>query len=251
MPLVPYRINLPRAGVGAVDRLIELGALDVDLAADGEVAALLPDNVPPAAVARALERNDLSIGDAIGRDADSVWVLRPPPIQVGAHTLTLSDSAAFGTGLHATTALCLEFLVEAAPHEVLDVGTGSGILALAALTLGAARVTALDVEPAALRAAAENAQRNGLAARIDLIEGGPEAVSGQWPFVLANIVAAPLIEMAPTLVRRVGHHGRLMLSGIGASVEADVDRAYRRLGLHHLETRARDGWVALLMQASW
>ena len=68
---------------------------------------------------------------------------------------------------------------------------------------------------------------------------------------LTDLGAAPLVELAPVLVRRVGHHGRLILSGIASSVEKDVDRAYRRLGMQHVLARSRAGWSALVLQASW
>ena len=87
--------------------------------------------------------------------------------------------------------------------------------------------------------------------RLQLTRGGPDAVSGTWPLVLANILAAPLIEMAPTLVRRIGHHGQLVLSGIPASVEQNVDEAYQRLGLRRVRAVSREGWVALVLRASW
>ena len=81
--------------------------------------------------------------------------------------------------------------------------------------------------------------------------GGPDAIDGTWPLVLANVLAAPLIEMAPVLVRRLGHRGRLVLSGIPAALEQDVDRVYRRLGLYRLRVDSRGGWLALVFQASW
>ena len=84
-----------------------------------------------------------------------------------------------------------------------------------------------------------------------LANGGPDTVSGAWPLVLANVLAAPLIEMAPALVQRVGRHGRLVLSGIPRSAEDEVHRAYRHLGMRHRETRSRAGWVALVLQATW
>ena len=83
----------------------------------------------------------------------------------------------------------------------------------------------------------ENARINALHDRLQLVRGGPEAVTGIWPLVLANVLAAPLIEMAPTLVRRVGHHGQLVLSGIPSSVEQEVDQ---RLPPSGNATRARD-----------
>ena len=166
----------------------------------------------------------------------------------------LIDAPAFGTGLHPTTALCLEALDAAcssvAPEAMLDVGTGSGILALAALTLGVPRALAIDIDDDALQVAAENARINGLGDRLQLARGGPD-ITGTWPLVLANVLAAPLIEMAPALVRRVGHQGRLVLSGIPSSVEQDVERAYRHLGMRRVRATSRSGWVALEMQASW
>jgi ribosomal protein L11 methyltransferase len=264
---MPYRIDVGRASDDVLDRLIDLGALDVDRSADGRIAALLPDSVAPEQVARALGIGHLPVSPATGRDAASVWVLAPRPVQIGslrivpkgmeagAGDLRLADAAAFGTGLHPTTALCLEALEQsiriAMPNEILDVGTGSGVLALAALRMGVPMATGIDLDEEALRAAAENARLNALDERLRLIRGGPEAVPGTRPLVVANVLAAPLIELAPALVRRVGHRGRLVLSGIPSSVEQDVDRAYRNLGMRRVRVTSRGGWVALVLQASW
>ena len=266
---MPYRVDLRNAAADAFDRLVELGAIDVELAAEGGISALMPDSVAPDRIARALDvaAGNISISPAVGRDADSVWVLSPRAIRIGrlhivpasseAETgvLRLVDAAAFGTGLHATTAMCLEALEEAVdigpPDAVLDVGTGSGVLALAALMMGVPRAHGIDIEDEALRVAAENARINGLDQRLQLTPGGPEAVTGTWPLVLANLLPGPLIEMAPDLARRVGHHGQLVLSGIPTSVEPDVDRVYRHLGMRRLRVKSRAGWVALVLQASW
>jgi ribosomal protein L11 methyltransferase len=264
---VPYRIDLGNAGDDVLDRLVELGAIDAELSHDGALAALLPDSIGPEQVASALGIDHISISPAVGRDAGSVWVLSPRATRIGRvrivpadrdaepGALRLLDSAAFGTGLHPTTARCLEALEEAVeiapPHAVLDVGTGSGVLALAALMMGVPRALGIDIDDEAVRVAAENARINGLADRLQVARGGPETVTGTWPLVLANVLAAPLVEMAPALVRHVGHHGRLVLSGIPSSVEPDVDRTYRRLGMRRLHARSRTGWVALVLQASW
>ena len=264
---MPYRIDVRGAAADALDRLIALGALDVECSADGGLAALMPDSAAPDEVASALGVRHISISPAVGRDAESVWVLSPRATRVGrlrivpAHfepqpgALRLIDAPAFGTGLHPTTALCLEALDEAlqiaTPDAVLDVGTGSGVLALAAVILGVPRALALDIDDEALRVAADNARINGVEDRVRLARGGPDAIAGTWPLVLANVLAAPLIEMAPALVRRVGHHGRLVLSGIPRSVAADVNRTYCRSGMRHLEAKERGGWVALVLQASW
>jgi ribosomal protein L11 methyltransferase len=252
---VPYRIDLRTAGRDALDRLIDLGALDVEALPGSGVAAVMPDLVPPADVAGALGLDRVHVSPAVGRDADSVWVLQPRPIHVGASTLVITDSAAFGTGLHPTTALCLDALqrlvAAVPPDRVLDVGTGSGVLALAALLLGVPHALGIDTDPDALRSARENARLNGLEGRLEVAHGGPDMIAGAWPLVLANVLAAPLIEMAPALVRRIGHHGRLVLSGIPESVEPDVTQTYIRLGMHRQDVRLRGGWVAITLRASW
>jgi ribosomal protein L11 methyltransferase len=151
--------------------------------------------------------------------------------------------------------MCLEAIEEtlqhATPDSVLDVGTGSGVLALAALLMGVPRAVGLDIDAEALRAAADNARLNGLDQRLQLTHGGPDAVAGTWPLVVANVLAAPLVELAPLLVRRVGHRGRLVLSGVPTSLEEDVHRTYRHLGMQHLRAQSRVGWSALVLQASW
>ncbi len=265
---MPYRIDLRDAGDAAFDRLVTLGALDIETTGDSGVAALMPDGVTPEQIAGALGAAVVSVSPASGRDDGSVWTLSARPVRIGrlrivpagvtaddAGAVRLVDSAVFGTGLHPTTALCLQMLDEileaGVAVSVLDVGTGSGVLALAALALGVPRVTAIDVDPEAVRVAAGNARINNVQARLALSVGGPESVTGTFALVLANVVAAPLIEMAPVLVRRVGHHGRLMLSGIPQSVEPDVARAYRHVGMRQTDAKARGGWVALLMQATW
>jgi ribosomal protein L11 methyltransferase len=251
---VPYRIDLRRAGAAALDRLVDLGALDVEPLGNG-LAALMPDAVAPQAIGRALGTEDFTVSAAVGRDEESVWTLSPRDLRIGARTVRLTDAPVFGTGRHPTTALCLDMLADLVapdpPDRVLDVGTGSGVLAIAALTLGVARVTAIDIDAEAVRAAAANARLNGVAEGLLVVHGGPDAVAGAWPLVMANILAAPLIEMAPLLVRRVGHYGRLVLSGIPQSVEPGVAGAYRHLGMRHVRSEERGGWVAVLLQASW
>ena len=264
---MPYRIDLADADSHAIDLLIDLGALDADVLPGGAVAALMPDAVSADRVARALGVERVEVSAAVGRDAGSVWVLHPRAIRVGRlqiapagsspgpDTVQLIDTAAFGTGLHPTTALCLEALQDLLqpplPRQVLDVGTGSGVLALAALTLGVPSAVGLDIEDVALLAATENGRVNGLGERLRLVRGGPDAVSGSWSVVLANVLAAPLMEMAPSLARLLGHAGQIVLSGIPTAVEGDVTRAYVRAGLQPRRTLSREGWVALVMGTSW
>lgn len=251
---MPYRIDVDAPPPDALDILVGLGALDVDWLA-GRLAAIMPDAVLPGALARALGVPEVDVTPIAGRDADSVWMLAVRPVQAGRCSIQLSDSAAFGTGRHPTTALCLEalegLLAAQAPASILDVGTGSGILAISALRCGVPRATGIDIEPDALAAAATNARLNGVHERLTLALGGPADIEGAWPLVVANVLAGPLIELAPVLVRRVGHHGRLILSGIPSGVAAEVEHAYRHLGMGPARVTARAGWTALELIASW
>ena len=264
---MPYVLHVREVSDRTLDRLVELGALDVEHSGAAGLTALMPDAVTPDRVSSALATSNLSVTPASGRDSGSVWTLRPRPVRIGRISIVpaelpgspsavrLIDASAFGTGLHPTTALCLELLDEIvrtdAPSSILDVGTGSGVLALAALTLGVPRVVAIDIDPDAIHVAAENARLTEVSDRLELLLGGPDVVQGAFPLAIANVLAAPLVEMASVLVRRVGHHGRLVLSGIPSGVEPDVIRPYRRLGMHHVSTTTRGEWAALLLRASW
>jgi ribosomal protein L11 methylase PrmA len=251
---LPYRVDIAGRPPDALDLLVRLGALDIEPVSDG-LAAILPDGVAPDTVAYALGLDSVTVSAAIARDNGSVWLLNPGAVPIGSTALRLVDGDAFGTGRHPTTVLCIEALGEnltvERPGSILDVGTGSGILALAALTMGVPQAVGLDIDAEALQIAAQNAQLNGLADRLRLVLGGPDTVDGNWPLVVANVLAAPLIEMAPMLVRRVGRHGRLILSGIQWSLEAEVWQTYRHLGMQHISSKMQAGWTVVVGQASW
>ena len=263
---VPYRIDISSPPDDALDQLVQLGALDIEQVNDG-LAAIIPDGVTPDAVAGALGVASVTVSPAIARDNGSVWLLSPRAVRIGSvliappevaappNALRLTDSIAFGTGHHPTTALCIEAIEEAltvaVPDSVLDVGTGSGVLALTALMMGVSRAVGLDIDADALKIAAEHARLNDLADRLQLVLGGPDVVDGAWPLVVANVLAASLIEMAPVLVRRVGSHGRLILSGVPWSLESEVRQTYERLGMRHVRSQTRSGWTVLVAQPSW
>jgi ribosomal protein L11 methyltransferase len=263
---VPYRIDIALPPEDALDKLVQLGALDIEPVNDG-LAAIIPDGVPKDAVAGALGVARVTVSPAIARDNGSVWLLSPRAIRIGSvliappgvaaptNALRLTDSVAFGTGHHPTTALCIEAIEEAltvvVPDSVLDVGTGSGVLALTALMLGISRAVGLDVDADALEIAAAHARMNDLAERLQLVLGGPDVVDGAWPLVVANVLAAPLIEMAPVLVRRVESRGRLILSGVPWSLESEVRQTYERLGMRHIHSDTRAGWTVMVAQPSW
>jgi ribosomal protein L11 methyltransferase len=163
--------------------------------------------------------------------------------------VTLDPGMAFGTGLHPSTRLCLLALerVVRGGERVLDVGTGSGILAVAAARLGAERVLAVDVDEVAVQAARANVEANGLAARIEVAPGSVEsAPAGQtYDLVLANIIARVIVDLAPSLAARLRTGGRLVVSGILELRRDEVAAALGAVGLVVEETLPEADWVAL------
>ncbi len=147
----------------------------------------------------------------------------PPP---GRIAVRVDPGLAFGTGTHPTTKLVLNFLERNVKGgaRVLDYGCGSGILAIAAAKLGAARVDAVDVDPQAVETATANARANGVALRAALPEALPAAL---YDIVVSNILAQPLIVLAPLLAARAAPQGRIALAGILESQAAEVIASYR------------------------
>lgn len=142
-------------------------------------------------------------------------------------TLLLDPGLAFGTGTHPTTALCLEWLdaADLAGKRVLDYGCGSGILAIAALKLGAIEAVAVDIDEQALIATRENAARNDVESRLRI--AGVDQIGEFAPdIVLANILAEPLLELAPRFAEMLAPGGRIVLSGVLVSQAADIARRY-------------------------
>ena len=266
------------------DALIELGAVAVTLedAADdpvlepgpGEtplwptvvVKALFDADTDPAALARALAAA-LPDGPSPRFEvlADKAWErvwledFRPmrfgrrlwvcpgglPAGDVDAIRVELDPGLAFGTGTHPTTALCLEWLdgQELAGCAVVDYGCGSGILAVAAAKLGASRVLAVDIDPQALIATRENALRNQIAGAL-AVTGNPVLAPHSADVLLANILAGPLVELAPRFAEALVPGGRLALSGL-LPEQADAVTAAYRPWFHIETTTTRDGWVLL------
>lgn len=175
------------------------------------------------------------------------WIDEPTP--PGAVEVVLDPGMAFGTGSHATTSLCLAALSDvlgARPGaSLLDVGTGSGLLAIAARKLGAGRVAANDNDPVAVDVARENAERNG--ALLELTVEPVEVIPGTFDVVVANILANVLVELAPRLAAKVAPGGVLLLSGILGPQEDEVRRAQVAQGLVPLPGGdRRDGEWSLL-----
>ncbi len=180
------------------------------------------------------------------RLCEGVWV-RPPwqehTARRGETVLVLEPGRAFGTGLHETTRLVAETISmnKHVSARVLDVGTGSGILALVAAAFGAKEVVGVDVDADAIEVAKENAARNGMQARVSLSTTPLAKVAGTFGLVLANIEADVLIAEQKALRARLAQGGRLVLSGIVDSREADVRAAFGK----PIATARLGEWVAL------
>ena len=162
-----------------------------------------------------------------------------------AAVVRMDPGLAFGTGTHPTTALCLEWLDAHPPadSEVVDFGCGSGVLALAALRLGARSVCCFDIDPQALIATRDNASANGLSARVRLCDSSG-AIAPGMDLLLANILSGPLIELAPRFARIVRSSGALVLSGLLAHEIAEVTQAYDTW--FDMDTfGVRESWVCL------
>ena len=171
------------------------------------------------------------------------WHEAPQPEAVN---LLLDPGLAFGTGTHPTTALCLEWLdgQDLAGCTVLDFGCGSGILAIAALLLGAERAIGTDIDPQALEASRDNAGRNGIAPERFPLYLPEQLPQQQADVVVANILAGPLVQLAPRITSLVKPGGRLALSGILAEQAEEVRTAYA--DAFELEpTAEKDGWVRI------
>lgn len=220
-----------------------------------------------------------------GKDAPSVsvvtlpetdWVAKSleglPPVRAGrffvhgghdrerhhANDIAIEIEAgqAFGTGHHGTTAGCLaaiDRLAQTRPIvNALDVGTGSGVLAIAIAKLTKANVLASDIDPVAVRVARENIHLNGVAGYVETVVTGNLArrcfkASGPYDLIVANILAEPLMALAPQISRYLAPNGDLVLSGLLPEQRARVIAAYRGLGLPLSQSSILDGWLTLLL----
>lgn len=175
-------------------------------------------------------------------------------VRPGDIAIEIDAGQAFGTGHHGTTAGCLEVIESVMranpPRNALDLGTGSGVLAIAVRKLANIPVLATDIDPVATRVAEENVRRNGIATGLSLETATgfhSTAFSRHGPFdlIIANILAKPLMKMAPDLVRHLAPGGSVVLSGILASQRWKVLSAYNGVHLRHVRTIWRNGWVTI------
>jgi ribosomal protein L11 methyltransferase len=175
---------------------------------------------------------------------DTFWIVpswHEPPAQAR-QVIRLDPGLAFGTGTHPTTRMCLRWIAQhAAPWpRVLDYGCGSGILAIGAALFGARAIDAVDIDPAAVEATRANATNNG----VELSAGLPEAARGEYPLVLANILATPLKMLAPLLCAHLAPGGHLVLAGILERQAEELKQAYAPWCA--LEVSAsEEGWILM------
>jgi ribosomal protein L11 methyltransferase len=247
--------------------LLEPGPGETPLWQAVRLRALFPYAIDPAQAAEALAgqlgiaRADVGIEHVEDRAWEREWLKDFRPMRFGrrlwvtpsgqapdspaAVVLSLDPGLAFGTGTHATTALCLEWLDRRIQggERVLDYGCGSGILALAALALGAASASAFDIDPQALIATRQNAARNGLGARLQ-VAASSTALAGPYDFVLANILAGPLIELAPRLQSLARAGAEIALAGMLQRQAPEVAQAYDPW-FDIAPEAEREGWTLL------
>ena len=163
--------------------------------------------------------------------------------------LILDPSLAFGTGGHETTSLCLEALDERVRggERVLDIGTGSGILAIAALKLGAGSAEGVDIDPVAVRTAGENAALNGVADKLTVLVGDlSDKASGRYDIITANIVANAIISLAPAVPGLMAENATFIASGIIDSRKDEVIAALEAAGLTVQEVKEKRGWECIV-----
>jgi ribosomal protein L11 methyltransferase len=196
----------------------------------------------------------------------TLWMKRFKPIRIGRRFLIVppwnselettrisvivKPARAFGTGHHATTAGVLRALerefAERRFRSALDVGTGSGILAIAMKLLGVRTVSGIDSDPEALENARENAQLHRLGHELEFSSAPLNTLRHRYDLIVANILAPTLIEMAPALTRLLARDGRLILSGILAREAGEVLRSYRP-ALRCVSIRRDHGWATMVM----
>lgn len=219
-----------------------------------------------ARVGRSSDLSSVSFSSVPDQDWMQKWKEGFEPIEIGSRLIVapswklpsagggrivvqIDPGMAFGTGTHETTRMCLE-AIETHWHggSLLDVGTGTGILAIAAALLEpSSRITAIDVDPQAVEVARENADINNASDSVEVAEGGPRGFVGRaFDLVVANLTAEVIIGLMDDLAGCVSETGTLILSGILAELETDVETAARLAGLNIVERLQLGEWSALI-----
>ena len=165
--------------------------------------------------------------------------------------ITMDPGMAFGTGTHETTSLCLETLDELVQggERMLDIGTGSGILAIAALKLGAKEAEGVDIDPMCVRTAGENARSNGVAEKLTVLVGDlSDKASGVYDIITANIVAAAILSLAPAVPALMAPGAKFIASGIIDERRDEVLDGLKAAGLRPVQVKEKRGWVCIICE---
>lgn len=177
---------------------------------------------------------------------ENLWVCPSwcEPVDAQARNIILDPGLAFGTGTHATTNLCLQWLARQQLDcaKVLDYGAGSGILAIASLLCGAAHADAVDIDPMAIQASLENAQRNGVANKLDAYLP-TQVPQRKYDLVIANILADVIVELRDTLLLHLDSEGTLLLTGILSTQATRVRQAFSEIEFEQFD---QDSWCMLI-----
>ena len=269
--------------------LWEMGSCGLEIKGEGgfqEVIAYWPEGADPVAIMRELEswkggwRDHGSLPPILDLKLESLdegrWIRTPrgtfEPIQVtrhlivsppwkriksrsGVEVLRIKPGQAFGTGIHETTRLCLHWLDRLLKgkklhlEEALDLGTGTGILAIAMAKLGVKRVWALDTDPVAVKEARDNTRRNRVECQVVVLRGSLERVrEKRFPMMVANLTAQLLREMSREIVGRLCEGGILVLSGILKEEAEDTRKSFEEEGMVQMAMRGLGEWTSLLME---
>ncbi len=188
------------------------------------------------------------------RPADAFHApLVSPQLPPDALTIDLVSGGSFGTGAHPTTQLCLTAMAELVSpvSSVLDLGCGSGVLAIGAARLEAGRIIAVDIDQAAVIRTRDNAQLNSVAAKIDIRLGSTGIAQAEGPFdvIAANLLTPIILKLAPDLPGLLALNGRLVLSGVLTTQADRIKDGLAAVGLRCLETRTLSGWCCLIVGA--
>jgi ribosomal protein L11 methyltransferase len=179
------------------------------------------------------------------------------PLPANAKKICLDAATAFGSGEHETTRGCLATLGALArrirPRRVLDLGCGSGILSIAAAKMWPCQVLAVDIDQESVRVCRANALANGVGAQVSVLESdgvsaGRVRRTGPFDMVLANVLAGPLIRMAPSIARQITRPGNIVLSGLLQNQQSSVTAAYLRRGFLPVAKRQFGDWPTLLLK---
>ena len=166
--------------------------------------------------------------------------------------IEIDPGMAFGTGSHASTMLCLKAAYKLSHvirgRSIMDVGTGSGILAITAARPGADKVVCLDIDPEALKVARENVILNNVSRKVTITAKSLEKIKSRFFVIFANIIAEELIKIAHLLKAKLEHNGFLILSGILQEIAEEVEVVYKKLGFRLFKTYTKGEWVCLVLR---